>query len=97
MTDIQNYKNLGCAIAIQAAKDCVSIDGRTTTPSERAAIIKQLRSPYMDMITSGLAPLLADALKKDYKAVFKRIKNMEKEEGKCDIQQMHIYAPTLQD
>lgn len=97
MVDIQNYKNLGCAIAIQAAKDCVSIDGKITSPQKRAAIIKQLRTPYMDTITNGLASMLADELEKDYKAVFKRIKNMEQEEGKCDIQQMHIYAPTLQD
>lgn len=86
MNTIDNYKQLGCAIAIQAAKDCESIDGKETSPQKRAAIIKQLRSPYMDFITSGIAPMLADALKRNHKVVVARIKNMESEEEQCVTQ-----------
>lgn len=84
MNIIDNYKQLGCAIALQAAKDCEKIDGKPTSPQKRAAIIKQLYSPYMELITGGIAPMLADALKKDYKTVVMRIKNMEREELQCD-------------
>ena len=66
MVDIQNYKNLGCAIAIQAAKDYASVDA---TPQKRGVIIRQLRSDWMNFITDGKASMLADALKRDYKAV----------------------------
>ena len=79
LIDIQNYKNLGCAIAIQAAKDCLSIEGRLTSPQKRAAIIKDLRSDYMNFITGGISSILADALKRDYKAVVRSLKNSEVE------------------
>jgi hypothetical protein len=78
----ENYKQLACAIAIQAAKDCERIDGKETSPQKRAAIIKNLRSDYMNGITDGLSSHLADALRRDYKAVVARIKNMELQEDK---------------
>ena len=80
--DIQCYKNLGCAIAIQAAKDYAAVDA---TPQKRAHIIRQLRSPYMEFVTGGIAPMLADALKRDHKAVVTRIYHMEEDE-QCDTQ-----------
>ena len=83
MTLFDNYRQLGFAIALQAAKDCEKIDGKKTTPQKRAAIIKQLRSEYMDTITEGLASQLADELQKDYMAVVTRIKNMEARENQC--------------
>jgi hypothetical protein len=86
MSTIDNYKELGYAIAIQAAKDCEKIDGKETSPQKRSAIIKSLRSEYMNFITGGMASMLADALRKDWKAVVRRIKNMEEEELQCDIQ-----------
>ena len=82
MNIIDNYRQLACAIAIQAAKDCHSIDGVITSPQKRAAIIKTLRSDYMNFITNGLSSMLADELKRDYKEVVRRIKNMEKGEDK---------------
>ena len=80
MNIIDNYQQLGYAIAIQAAKDYQSIDGVETSPAKRRDIIKDLRSPYMELITNGLSIMLADALRRDYKVVVARIKNMEREE-----------------
>lgn len=74
MTTIDNYKQLGCAIAIQAAK---CYEG--ASDAQRRVILKDLRSDYMDLVTGGLAPYLADALQKDYKSVLARIKSMERE------------------
>ena len=80
MNIIDNYQQLGYAIAIQAAKDYQSIEGVETSPAKRREIIKDLRSPYMELITNGLSIMLADALRCDYKVVVARIKNMEREE-----------------
>ena len=72
MNTIDNYKQLGCAIAIQAAKDY-----EHESPARRRVIIKDLRSDYMNAITGGLSVHLADALRRDAATVIKRIKNME--------------------
>lgn len=72
--DIQNYKNLACAIAIQAAKDYVD-----ASPQQRGHILRQLRSEYMNFITDGKSSMLADALKRDYKAVVSSLINSEVE------------------
>ena len=74
MVDIQCYKNLGCAVAIQAAKDYAA-----GSPQKRAAIIKQLRSDYMQLITDGVSIMLADALRHDYKSVVNNLINAEVE------------------
>ena len=74
MFDIQCYRNLGAAIAMQAAKDY-----EHASPAMRRVIIKDLRSQYMDTITNGMGAMLADALKKDHKTVIRRIKNMEED------------------
>lgn len=82
MSIIDNYKQLGYAIALQAAKDYQSIEDVETSPAQRREIIKDLRSPYMELVTNGLSIMLADALRRDYKVVVARIKNMEREELK---------------
>ena len=74
MNTIDNYKQLGCAVAIQEAKDYAA-----SSPARRRVIIKDLRSDYMELITGGIASMLADALRRDYKSVVRRIKNMEEE------------------
>lgn len=74
MTDIQCYKNLACAIAIQAAKDYAN-----GSPQQRGHILRQLRSDYMNFITDGKAAMLADALKRDYKTVVETLVNSEVE------------------
>lgn len=96
MNTIHNYKQLGCAIAIQAAKDYDSMNGVETSPARRRAIIKDLRSDYMDAITGGLSVLLADALRRDHKAVVNRIKNMEKCEEETQCRQIHSIHTEMQ-
>lgn len=49
-------KNLGCAIALQAAKDFFD------SPWESEGIINMLNSPYMNLITRGLSIKLAEKL-----------------------------------
>lgn len=73
MEFFDNYKQLGCAIAIQAAKDY-----EAASPAQRRVIIGDLRSDYMDTITCGISLHLADALRRNPIAVIKRIKNMER-------------------
>lgn len=75
MNIIDNYRNLANAIAIQAARDYAE----ETRPTGKRAIIRQLRSEYMDFITDGLAPMLANALIKDENAVIRRIRSVEEE------------------
>lgn len=75
MPDIQCYKNLACAIAIQAAKDYADAQN----PQQRGHILRQLRSDYMNFITDGKAAMLADALKRDYKKVVETLINSEVE------------------
>ena len=72
MNLIDNYKQLGCAIALQAAKDY-----EKASPAMRRVIIKDLRSDYMDAISCGLSIHLANALRRDATTVINRIKNME--------------------
>lgn len=66
------YKNLGCAIAFQAAKDYFCED-----KYGKKAIIKDLNSPYMDNMTSGLSLILAEQLKKNPDTIAKRINMWE--------------------
>lgn len=56
MTDA-NIRNLACAILMQAAKDYLY-----TTPEKQAVILKDLRSPYMDLLTNGTSIAVADQL-----------------------------------
>lgn len=72
MNIFDGYKQLGCAVAIQAAKDY-----EKANPAKRRTILKDLRSDYMDAITGGLSIHLADALQKNCADVLARIKNME--------------------
>lgn len=50
-------KNLGCAIALQAAKDFFE------TPWKGEGILNILKSPRMDLLTNGLSIQLAEKLK----------------------------------
>lgn len=88
MVDNQNHRNLGCSVAFQAAKDYAD----TYDPNKcrgfdeymrkilRRDILRDLRSEWMNFITDGKSSMLADALKRDYKAVVKRIYSMEENE-----------------
>ena len=56
MTDA-NIRSLACAILMQAVKDYLY-----TTPEKQAVILKDLRSPYMDLLTNGTSIVVADQL-----------------------------------
>lgn len=72
MNTIENYKQLGYAVALQAAKDY-----KKASPKMRQRIIRELRGGYMDFITNGLSILLADALLQDL-SICKRIEDLSK-------------------
>lgn len=76
MTDI-NIRNLACAITMQAIEDFC----HTTKPEKRKAILKDLRSPYMDFITNGTSTIVAEQLELHPEDIAKRLRkiNSEKE------------------
>ena len=74
----KNYRNLACATLLQAIKDFFR-----GTESQKKAIIKDLRSDWMDYLTNGLSIELAkeletnpDEVRKRYKAVEGRVKSV---------------------
>jgi hypothetical protein len=69
MNTIKNYKQLGCAVVLQALKDF--FDG---TDKQKKAIIKQLKSEWMNFISDNLAWRLAEELEKNPKEVKRRFK-----------------------
>lgn len=72
-----NYKacrNLGCAIALQAAKDFFD------NPWESEGIINMLNSPYMNLLTNGLSIKLAEKLKTNPEQIKSAIMREEEEE-----------------
>jgi ribonuclease-3 len=63
--DVENYKSLAYAIAMQAAKDY-----HRASPARRRVIIKELHSDYMNFITNGISSILADAFEAVLAAVY---------------------------
>lgn len=70
----QNIKNLAAAIIMQAVKDYFNAEG---VPAKQQAVLKDLRSAYMDFITSGMSPVVADHLEKHPDEIRARIKREE--------------------
>lgn len=65
----QNLRQLACAITLQAVKDfCAG------TPANQRVILKELRSPYMDFITSGTSLVVADELEKHPEEIAERVR-----------------------
>lgn len=54
-----DVKSLTIAIILQAVKDYFSV---RTNDKKRAQILKDLRSPYMDLITDGQSVIVAEQL-----------------------------------
>ncbi len=67
----QNFRELACAITLQAVKDFVAGD-----EANRRVILKELRSPYMDFITSGTSLVVADELERNPDEIAQRIRYM---------------------
>jgi hypothetical protein len=69
----ENYKELGCAVAIQAMKDYF-----VSSAAKQRAIIKDLKSPWMELITGGASVCLAEKLKSNPKEIEKRCNEYER-------------------
>lgn len=77
-----NYRNLGAAIALQAAKDYCRPQ---TTEAMRKAILKDLRSNHLNGLSDGLSLVVADELEKNREEISKRL-NIVLAEEKESIQ-----------
>ena len=77
MDTINNYKQLGYAVVIQAIKDYIEAEH---SPKKQRAIIKQLRSPWLDWLSNGLSVQLADRLKTNARETYDRLKKSYNEE-----------------
>ena len=73
-----NYRQLGASITLQAIRDFIEARHE---PKKQAAIIKQLRSPYMELISDGLSPMLAEKLETRPREVCNRVKKFDREEN----------------
>lgn len=69
MTD-QNIKDLAASITLQAVKDYFD------KPKQQKAILKDLRSPWMDMLTNGMSVLVAEQIEKHPDEIAQRIRYM---------------------
>lgn len=74
MTD-QNIRNLACAIIMQAVKDYFQ-----SASSQKAAILEDLRSPYMDMLSNGTSVLVAEQLELHPEEIKARLYNIPEED-----------------
>lgn len=82
MDTTKNYQQLGYAAVIQALKDFFA-----GTDKQKQAIIKQLKSPWLNFISNNLAWRLAEELEKNPKEVKRRFRKAIREEAtKCDTQ-----------
>ena len=73
-----SIRNLACAIILQAVKDYFE-DG--ITDKQRKAILKDLRSPYMDTLSNGTSVIVAEQLEQHPEEIAVRLrKHYEMEE-----------------
>jgi hypothetical protein len=66
----KNIRELASAVMLQAVKDYFA----TTYDSSRKAILKDLRSPWMDMLSGGLSIAVAEQLEKEPEKIKKRLR-----------------------
>ena len=69
-------RNLVCAIMMQAARDYLR-----SAEKKRELILKDLRSPYMDMLSNGMSIAVAEQLEKhpeEIRARLRKYANKEK-------------------
>lgn len=72
----ESCRNLGCAIALQAAKNYCA----TRNEANKRAILRALRSEYMDIITDSASIYLAEKLEKEPEVIKKRVQIALQEE-----------------
>ena len=71
-----NARQLAMTFVHRAVKDYCMND----SDSKRAAILKDLRSSYMDLISDGVSVIVAEQLESNYDAIKARILNEEEDE-----------------
>ena len=76
MTDYA-VRQLACAVTLQAVRDYCS---KRATASKRLAILKDLRSDWMDMLTDGTSIIVAEQLEKYPKEIAVRLRKYKDEE-----------------
>ena len=67
MNTNENYQQLGYAVAVQAIRDFFN-----GSKKNKDAVIKDLKSPWMDLLTNGLSLHLAKELETNPKQVLRR-------------------------
>ena len=82
----ERYRELGATITYQAIRDFIE---NRKDAQKRATIIQQLKSPYMDLISNGLAPILAQKLATNPREVCNRVKQIDHEEEKRQRKQFY--------
>lgn len=69
----KNYRDFGCAVVLQAVKDF--FDG---SPQKKRAILKDLKkSAWLELISDGLAPIVAEQLEAHPEEIKQRLKGDE--------------------
>lgn len=66
----ENIKSMAAATMLQAVKDYFHW---RTTPKKREVILKDLRSPWMDMFTNGMSFIVAEQLEKHPEEIKERL------------------------
>ena len=66
---LKNARQLFMTIIHKAVKDYCSSESE----ARRAAILKELRSKYMDYVSDGMSVIVAEQLEKNYDAIKARV------------------------
>lgn len=64
-------RNLGVAVCLQAVKDYFRAG---ISEAKQRAILKELRSPWMDLFSNGASIMVADHLERNPEEIRERIK-----------------------
>lgn len=73
-----NIRNLACAVMLQAVKDYF----HTSSAKKKQAILKDLRSNWMQFLTSGTSLVVAEQIEKNPEEIAARLRqNHETEEN----------------
>ena len=72
-----NVKELAAATILQAVKDYFDC---ASAPKKQAVILKDLRSPWMDLLTGGMSAIVATQLENHPVEIAERLNKMPKED-----------------
>ena len=69
----ESVRQLAAAVTLQAVKDYFS---KRATQKSRAEILKDLRSKWMQDLTSGTSLVVAEQLEKNHREIYARVKGV---------------------